>query len=119
MALRARSTSVIIASTSAAAPTALLTASSTLTRYIRSISVYNNDSSARTWNLEFGAATLTAANSEPFGESIAANSARAAGPIYYGGKGRRIDNTAISAFASAASVVMVDIVYDESDVVDA
>ena len=117
MALRRRSVSVIIASTTASAPTTLLAASSTLTRYIRSIHIANNDTSARTWNLEYGAATLTAANSEVFGESVAANSR--AYPIYYGGGGRRLDNVAISAFASAASVLMADIVYDESDTVDA
>lgn len=117
MALRRRSTSVTIAATTAASPTAILTASSTLTRYIRSIHPSNNDSSARTWNLEYGSATLTAANSDVFGESIAANTR--AYPIYYGGGGRRIDNVQISAFASAASVITLDVVYDESDTVDA
>lgn len=117
MALRTRSVTVAVVATTAAAPTSLLAASSTLTRYVRSIHPNNNDASPRTWNLEYGAATLTAANSEVFGENIAANSR--GGPIYYGGKGRRIDNTQISAFASVASVVTVDIVYDESDTVDA
>lgn len=117
MALRRRSVSVVIASTTASAPTALLTASSTLTRYVRSIHANNGDTSARTWSLEFGSSTLTAANSEPFGETIAASSR--ANPIYFGGAGRRIDNTQISAIASAASVVYVDIVYDESDTLDA
>lgn len=117
MALKRKATSVIVASTSASAPTSILAASSTVTRYIRSIHPTNNDSSARTWNLEYGSSTLTAANSDVFGESIAANTR--AYPIYYGGGGRRIDNVQISAFASAASVVMLDVVYDESDTVDA
>lgn len=117
MALRRRSTTVVIASVSASAPTTLLAASSTLTRYIRSIHANNGDTSARQWSLEFGAATLTALNSEPFGETIPASSR--ANPIYFGGGGRRLDNTAISAFASVANVVSVDIVYDESDTVDA
>lgn len=117
MALRPRSVTVVIAGTTAAAPTTLLAASATLTRYVRSLHPYNNDSASRTWNLEFGAATLTALNSEPFGETIAANSR--GNPIYFGGKGRRLDNTAISAFASVTNVVTVDVVYDESDTLDA
>lgn len=116
--LRGRSVTVPIASVSAAAPTALLSASSTLTRYIRAIMPYNGDTVARQWSLEFGAATLTAQNSEPFNETIAASTGRTLGPIVYPGKGRRIDNTVISAFASTANVIAVDIVYDESDAVD-
>lgn len=119
MALKGQSTTVTIVSTTAAAPTTLLAASSTKTRYVRAVLPYNGDTVARAWSLEYGAATLTAANSEPFQESIPANSGRSLGPIVYPGRGRRIDNTAISAFAAAASVVTVDIIYDESDTVDA
>jgi hypothetical protein len=118
MALRRRSVTVNITSTTAATPTTLLPASSTLTRYITQIIPFNNDTVARQWSLEFGAATLTAANSEPFNETIQPNTGRPQGPLFYG-KGRRIDNTAISAFASTASVVTVDVLYDESDTLDA
>lgn len=117
MALKAQSATVLIASTNLASPTVLLAASSTKTRYIRSILPYNNDSSQRNWSLEYGAATLAATNCEPFQENIAANSR--AQPIYYGPKGRRVDNTQLSVVASVANVVAVSVNYDESDTNDA
>lgn len=93
----------------------LLAASSTLTRYVRSLHITNNSSGALTWNLAY-AATATSAGPGVFGESIPANS-RA--DRYYGGKGKRLDNVAISGFASSPTSVSYEIVYDESDTVDA
>lgn len=89
----------------------LLTASATVTRYVRSIHVTNDSASPITWNLAY-AATATSAGPGVFGESLAANAR--SNPIYYGGKGKRIDNVAISGFASAATAVTFEIVYDES-----
>jgi len=94
----------------------LLAASSSVTRYVRSVHISNDSASAVTWNLAY-AATATSAGPGVFGESLAAN-ARAA-PIYYGGSGHRLDNVAISGFASAATAVTYEINYDESDTVDA
>lgn len=93
----------------------LLAASATLTRYVRSIHVSNNSGGALTWNLAY-AATATSAGPGIFGESLPANS-RA--DRYYSGKGKRIDNVAISGFASSATAVSYEIVYDESDTLDA
>jgi hypothetical protein len=93
----------------------LLAASSSLTRYVRSVHVSNDTGGALTWNLAF-AATATSAGPGIFGESVPANS-RA--DRYFGGKGFRLDNVAISGFASSATSVSYQIVYDESDTVDA
>jgi hypothetical protein len=93
----------------------LLAASAALTRYVRSVHVSNDSAGALTWNLAF-AATATSAGPGIFGESIPANS-RA--DRYFGGKGFRLDNVAISGFASGATSVSYQIVYDESDTVDA
>lgn len=117
MALQRKSLTAVIVSVSAAAPTTILAASATRTRYIRSVTPINNDTTARLWSLEYGAATLTALNSQPFNESIAPSSRGT--PVYHGGGGRRLDNTAISAFASLTNVVVLDIEYDESDTLDA
>lgn len=111
MALKSKSIQGQFASSTAV----LLAASSTLTRYVRSVHVTNNTGSALTWNLAF-AATATSAGPGIFGESIPANS-RA--DRYYGGKGKRLDNVAIAGFASAATSVSYEIVYDESDTADA
>jgi hypothetical protein len=91
----------------------LLAASSTATRYVRSVHVTNNSASPVTWNLAF-AATATSAGPGVFAEALAANT-RAA-PIYFGGKGERLDNVAISGFASAATAVTFEIIYDEVDI---
>lgn len=98
----------------------LLAASSTLTRYIRSIHITNNTNASRTWNLAF-AATATSAGPGVFAEALPANTA---GPTsradrYYGGQGKRLDNVAISGFADAATSVSYEIIYDESDTADA
>lgn len=93
----------------------LLAASSTLTRYVRSFHITNDSSSAVTWNLAF-AATATSAGPGVFAESLPANSRT---DRYYGGAGKRIDNVAISGFASAATAVSYEIIYDESDTLDA
>lgn len=100
----------------AGATAVLLSASTTNTRYVRSIHVTNDSSAQRTWSLAF-AATATSAGPGVFSETLPANSR--AYPIYYGGNGKRLDNTAISGFADAASSVSYEIVYDESDTVDA
>lgn len=93
----------------------LLAASATLTRYVRSIHVTNNSSSEITWNLAF-AATATSAGPGVFAERLPANSRT---DRHYGGKGKRIDNVAIAGFASSASSTSYEIVYDESDTLDA
>jgi hypothetical protein len=93
----------------------LLAASATTTRYVRSIHVTNNTGSVLTWNLAF-AATATSAGPGIFGESIAAN---ARTDRYYGGQGERLDNVAISGFASAATSVSFEINYDENVALDA
>jgi len=94
----------------------LLAASASVTRYVRSVNITNDSASAVTWNLAY-AATATSAGPGVFGETLAAN-ARAQ-PITYGGAGKRLDNVAISGFASAATAVSYEIVYDESDTLDA
>lgn len=118
MALRARRLSISLGATNTTPANNLIAASATLTRYIRSIIPYNNDSVPRQWNFTPSAAIITAANGQPFNETLPANGRGT--PIYPGGKGMRIDiNTTFSAFASVASVVTLDIEYDESDAADA
>lgn len=111
MALKSKSIQGQFASSTAA----LLAASSTLTRYVRSFHISNDTASAVTWNLAF-AATATSAGPGIFGESLPANSRT---DRYFGGKGFRLDNVAISGFASSATAVSYQIVYDESDTADA
>jgi hypothetical protein len=98
----------------------LLAASATLTRYVRSVHVSNDSASAVTWNLAF-AATATSAGPGVFAEALPANTSAASSRAdrYYGGAGKRLDNTAISGFASAATAVSYEIIYDESDTLDA
>lgn len=98
----------------------LLAASSTLTRYVRSVHVSNDSASSVTWNLAY-AATATSAGPGIFAEALSANTTGASSRAdrYYGGAGKRIDNIAISGFASAATAVSYEIIYDESDVLDA
>jgi hypothetical protein len=94
----------------------LLAASATLTRYLRSIKVKNNTAGTLTWNFGVGAAAvLTGTNAEYFSENILA-----AGEYihYWGGRGRRVDNLVIMAFASGAGVNLT-LNYDESDALDA
>lgn len=111
MALKSKSIQGQFASSTAA----LLAASATLTRYVRSFHITNDTGGALTYNLAF-AATATSAGPGVFGESVPANS-RA--DRYFGGKGFRIDNVAISGFASSATSVSYQIIYDESDTLDA
>lgn len=111
MALKAKSIQGQFANSTAV----LLAASSAVTRYVRSIHVTNDTVSVLTWNLAF-AATATNAGPGVFGEVIPPLS-RA--DRYFGGRGMRLDNVAISGFASAATSVSYQIVYDESDTVDA
>lgn len=99
----------------AAASAVLLAATSSLTRYVRSIHISNDTAANQTWSLAF-AATATAAGPGIFGAPIAPNSVADRG---YGGQGYRLDNVAISGFALAATAVSYQIVYDESDTVDA
>jgi hypothetical protein len=104
----------------AASTAVLLAASSSVTRYVRSVHVTNNASSAHTWNLAF-AATATSAGPGVFGEAIPANSGGVSSRAdrYFGGRGERLDNVAISGFADVATAVSYEINYDESDTVDA
>lgn len=98
----------------------LLAASSSVTRYVRSIHITNDTNAQRTWNLAY-AATATSAGPGVFGETLPANtngqSSRSS--IVYGGRGHRLDNVAISGFADSATSVSYEIIYDESDTVDA
>lgn len=104
----------------ASATAVLLAASSSVTRYIRSVHLTNNSTSARSVNLAF-AATATSAGPGIFGEALPPNSLGASSRLdrYYGGAGKRLDNVAISGFADAATSVSYEIIYDESDTVDA
>lgn len=98
----------------------LLAASPTLTRYVRSMHFTNNTNAERTFNCAF-AATATSAGPGVFGERLPPNTTGPASRavIQYGGKGHRLDNTAIAAFADAATSVTYEINYDESDTLDA
>lgn len=98
----------------------LLTASATLTRYVRSVHITNNTNAERTWNLAY-AATATSAGPGVFAERLPPNTSGPASRavIQYGGKGHRLDNTAISGFADTATSVSYEINYDESDTLDA
>jgi hypothetical protein len=111
MALKAKSLQGQFANATAV----LLSASSSFTRYVRSVHITNDSASAVTWNLAF-ASTATSAGPGVFGESLAANSRT---DRYFGGKGYRLDNVAISGFASAATSCSYQITYDESDTTDA
>jgi hypothetical protein len=104
----------------AGATAVLLAASSSVTRYIRSVHVANDTTAQHTWNYAV-AATATVAGPGVFGEVLPANTAgqQSRSQIVYGGKGRRVDNVALSGFADAASSVSYEINYDESDTVDA
>lgn len=92
----------------------ILAASSTVTRWIRGITVSNNGS-AGTFNFAVGTgATLTAANSIWFGTPIGANSTFV---HYFPGKGLRLNTPAtdvIMAFASAANMTLT-VHYSEQD----
>jgi hypothetical protein len=117
MATKAKTLTVSLGSTNTSPTNNILAADSAHTIYIRSIHPVNNDTSARTWSFAVAAAAITAANGQPFAESLAISSR--ANPTYFGGKGLRVDNTALSAVASVASVVELTINYDISDTVDA
>lgn len=103
----------------AAATGVLLPASGTVTRYLRSIHFKNNTANSRKFSYAV-AATSTVAGPGAFEENLPPNTqgALSRADIHYGGKGRRIDNTAISGFADAASAVTYEINYDESDGLD-
>jgi len=97
----------------------LLAASSTVTRYIRSIHITNNTAAGITWNFAY-AATATSAGPGVFAENLVD---RTQGYLsrtdrHYGGKGKRIDNVALSGFASVAAGVTYEVIYDESEGVD-
>lgn len=98
----------------------LLAASSSVTRYVRSVHVTNDTNAQRTWNLAY-AATATSAGPGVFGEVLPPNTSgpAARAVIMYGGRGHRLDNVAISGFADTATSVSYEINYDESDTVDA
>jgi hypothetical protein len=104
----------------AAATAVLLAASTTKTRYVRSIMAINDTNAQRTWNYAF-AATATSAGPGVFGEVLPANTSGPASRamVQFGGKGARLDNVAIAGFADAATSVSYEINYDESDTVDA
>lgn len=115
MALLSKSTLNVNLTTTNTSPTnRILAASSTVTRWIRGITVVNNGS-AGTWNFAVGTgATLTAANSIWFGISIAAG---ATFVHYFPGRGLRLNTPAtdeIMAFASAANMTL-EVSYDEQD----
>lgn len=93
----------------------ILAASSTLTRYVRSIKVTNSTTGTVNFSFAIGtAAILTATNATWFQVDVAG---KATFTHYWGGKGRRLDNQTIMAFASAAGLKL-ELQYDESDAVD-
>lgn len=92
----------------------LLAASSSVTRYLISALIDNDTGTQQTWNLAI-AATATSSGPGVFGRPIAPNDSFLR---QYGGNSR-IDNTAISGFASNATSVSYEITYWESDTVDA
>lgn len=97
----------------------LLAATGLVTRYVRSIHVTNDTNASHTWNLAF-AATATSAGPGVFGEVLQPNTAgppSRADKVYPAGK--RLDNVAISGFADTATAVSYEIIYDESDTLDA
>src|SRR5690606_33113739 len=91
----------------------LLAAATGYRRWVRSIHVTCNRTSAATWNLAF-AATATASGPGVFGESLPVRSDPASRvDRYFGGAGFDLGETiAISGFASATNVTY-EIVYDE------
>lgn len=94
--------------------TGLGTTSNT-TRYIRSVHATNVTASTVTWNFGLTALAAGSGTADVFGESIAANSR--ANPLYFGGKGKRVDQTGVvRGFASANTAVNVTVVYDEVDI---
>lgn len=99
----------------AAATAVLLAGSASVTRYIRSIHISNDNAASQTWNLAF-AATATSAGPGIFGATVAGNGTF---DRYFGGAGFRLDNVALSGFAQTATAVSYQIVYDESDTTDA
>jgi hypothetical protein len=111
MALRGK----VIRGQFANATAVLLAASASVTRYVRSVHITNDTAGALTWNVAY-AATATSAGPGFFAQPIGANGVY---DRYYGGRGERLDNTAISGFASAATSVSFEIIYDESDALDA
>jgi hypothetical protein len=120
MALRARNLPTAadadLGTTNTSPANTLLAASSTLTRYARSLKVTNSSASVLTWNFGIGAAAvLTATNATWFGATLQPG---ATFTHYWGGKGRRFDNQTVMGFASAAGAKL-ELQYDESDTVDA
>jgi len=113
MALLDKSTlTVNLGTTNTSPANNILAASSTVTRWIRGITVSNNGS-AGTFNFAVGTgATLTAANSIWFGTPIGATSTFV---HYFPGKGLRLLGTdVIMAFASAANMALT-VHYSEQD----
>lgn len=92
----------------------LLAASSTLTRYVISALIDNDTGTQQTWNLAF-AATATSAGPGVFGKTLAPNDSF----LRMFGGNSRLDNVAISGFASNATSVSYEITYLESDTLDA
>lgn len=90
----------------------ILAASATVTRWIRGITIVNNNS-AGSWNFAVaGGVILTAANSIWFGVPIAAN---ATFVFYFPGAGLRLATTdEIMAFASLANMSL-EVSYRELD----
>lgn len=115
MALLEKSTlTVNLGTTNTSPANNILAASSTVTRWIRGITVVNNGS-AGTFNFAVGTgATLTAANSIWFAQAIAAG---ATFVHYFPGRGLRLNTPAtdvIMAFASAANMTL-QVSYTEQD----
>lgn len=109
--MAALSKSVTYELTNADATVTGLAASATVTRWIRSLHVTNQGATTPTWSVGVNA-TYTGATALVATKTLAANATDA---IYFGGKGRRVDNLNVRALASANSVVTLTIVYDEID----
>lgn len=91
----------------------ILAASTTVIRYLRSVHMVNITGGAVTVNFGVGANLTAGANADIYGESVGA--AARMNPLYYGGKGKAVINTAIRAFASAITSINLTLVYDEVD----
>lgn len=87
-----------------------LAASSAVDRYLKSAHFVNATAAPVTVNLGVGATLTGATGAIAFGKTILANDRL---DIYFGGDGIKVSNTIIRAFASAASAVNLQLVYNE------
>ena len=103
-----------------AATAVLLAANATKNIYVRSVHFKNNSAAMRKVSYAM-AATATSAGPGIFEEALPPNTSGQLSrmDVHYGGKGHRLDNTAVSGMSDAAASVTYEINYDESDGLDA